>query len=127
MSDRYLKIVLTNIALELGWIALGPATSPLSAQAGAQAAAQARVAPPTRVVITGVDLASGEPFIPVGVVGAYRQIPAPLRREIERVVVNVDTQSEPLRVETVGPVKVEADRPLPVESVKYTPGQRPGE
>ena len=27
----------------------------------------------------------------------------------------------------LGPIKIEADHPLPVESVPYTPGSRPGE
>jgi hypothetical protein len=116
MSDRYLKIVLTIIALELGWLALGQATPQVSAQAQ-----------PTRVVITGVELPSSQPFVPVGVLGAYRQIPQPLQQQMQRLVVNVDTQNEPLRIQTIGQVTIRADKPLLVESVKYTPGQRPGE
>jgi hypothetical protein len=117
MNDPYLKVILTVIALELGWIACSSATAPVSAQPQVQ---------PQPVIITGINLPANRAFLPVGLVGAYRQIPQELQRQIERVVVNVDTQ-RPLRVETVGPVKVEADRPLLVESVKYTPGQKPGE
>ena len=117
MSDRYLKVVLTIIALELGWLALGHATPPVAAQAQPQ---------PTRVVITGIELPDTRAFMPVGVIGGYRQVPRELQRQIGQQVVGVDT-TEPLRIRTVGAVKVENDRPLLVESVKYTPGQRPGE
>ncbi len=120
MSDRYLKVVLTVIAVELGWLALGQAAPPLAAQAQPQPQ-------PTRVVVAGFDLPAAQPFVPVAVLGTYRQIPQPLQRQIERAVVSVDTRGEALRVQTVGSVKVEADRPLLVESVRYTPGQRPGE
>jgi hypothetical protein len=77
-ADRYLKAVLTIIALELGWIALTHGAQPVIAQAAA-----------TRVVITGAEV--------------------------------------PLDVRTVSPVKIESDRPIKVESVPYTPAQRPGE
>jgi hypothetical protein len=35
--------------------------------------------------------------------------------------------SGPITIVPIGPVKVEADRPLPVESVPYTPSARPGD
>lgn len=117
MSDRYLKVVLTVIALELGWLALNQGTPPVAAQAQPQ---------PTRVVITGIELPNNRAFMPVGVVGAYQQVPRELQRQLGQQVVGVDS-TEPLRIRAVGPVKVENDRPLLVESVKYTPGQRPGE
>ena len=58
---------------------------------------------PTRVVLTGVALDSrANDALPVDVTNLVTVIPE-------------------------GPVKVEADRPLLVESVPYTPSPRPGE
>ena len=48
-ADRYLKVILTVIALELGWIALKDTAVPVSAQRGQQTE-------PTPVVIRGIDL-----------------------------------------------------------------------
>ena len=92
MSDRYLRVVLTVIALELLWISIGSWTRPLSAQPSAMP-----------VVITGIrlDPATQRP-LPVAVEGTV-----------------TITATEPL--------KIEADQPLPVESVRYTPGDRPGD
>jgi len=92
VADRYLKIVLTLIALELFWlIAIGPPRT-AAAQAGA-----------TRVIITGIDLDGlRDSALPVDVKGLVTIVPA-------------------------GPLKIEADEPLRVESVPYTPSQRPGE
>ena len=59
--DRYTKLLLTVIALELGWIAMN--------QSGVEVAAQRNE--PTPVVIRGVEAAPGkEAFIPVAVVGS---------------------------------------------------------
>lgn len=120
-ADRYLKAMLTVIAMELGWIALTPSAPAVSAQATA-----------TPVVITGIELK--EPgFLPVGVMGQMRTVPARLAASFqpidtmvrnERVAVSVPV---PVDVRTVGPIKIEADKPLKVENVGYTPAQRPGE
>jgi hypothetical protein len=92
MADRYLKIVLTVIALELLWLIAGTVVKPVSAQVAA-----------TPVVITGVQFETGDAaFLPVAVRGTVTVAPA-------------------------GPLKVEADRPLPVESVPFTPTARPGQ
>jgi len=50
--DRYVKIILTVIALELLWIGVRDVAPPVSAQAPAPAAAAA----PTAVVIRGIDI-----------------------------------------------------------------------
>ena len=117
-TDRYLKIILTVIALELAWIGLRDGATPVAAQPA-----------PTRVVIAGIDLEEGR-FLPVAIAGGLRQAPAAL----ERLRVTVDTTTplrvdapQPLRVLPVGPVKIEADKPLLVENVPYTPGRRPGD
>ena len=115
MADRYLKIVLTIIALELGWIGLNQAMPSLSAQANAQS-----------VILRGIDLGSPDAYLPVGVVGAYRQVPPTAIPTMERLTVRVDA-SAPLNVRTIAPVEIDNRRPIKVENVGYTPGQKPGE
>ena len=120
-ADRYLKLILTVIALELFWIGIKDLTVPVSAQAA-----------PTRVVITGVEMEAAT-YLPVAVVGNVTTIPVPLRSSLEPLTVRVgspvqiDTQQRPLKIEADQPLKIEADRPLKVETVRYTPGDRPGE
>jgi hypothetical protein len=91
MTDRYLKAVLTLIALELLWLAAIGSPRPVQAQGG-----------PARVIIAGVALDAPSGALPVDVKGLVTIVPA-------------------------GPLKIEADRPLRVESVPYTPSPRPGE
>jgi hypothetical protein len=89
--DRYLRGVLTIIALELLWLA----ANGLPARAAAQTAA-------TPVVITGIRITSDDGLLPVSVRGT-------------------------VTVKSSEPLKIEADRPLPVEAVPYTPALKPGE
>jgi hypothetical protein len=101
--DRYVKAVLTIIALELFWIGVKDLAPPVTAQA--QPA-------PTQVVIRGIQISPGSnDYLPVGVVGQ------PVRVDVAR----------PVKIETDRPIKVEADRPLKVENVGYAPAQKPGE
>jgi hypothetical protein len=101
--DRYVKVVLTIIALELFWIGVKDVAPPVAAQ-GQPA--------PTAVVIRGVQIPAGSnDYLPVGVVGQ------PIRVDVPRVV----------HIETDRPIKIEADRPLKVENVGYAPSQKPGE
>jgi hypothetical protein len=111
--DRYLKIILTVIAIELAWLGVKDLAPGVAAQAAA-----------TPVVITGVQIEGNDGgFVPVAVVGGYRNIPRgngllqPLTTRIEG----------PVAVDLPMPVKVEADVPLPVQQVDYTPRVRPGE
>src|SRR3954463_16652769 len=69
MADRYLRIVLTIIAVELGWLGVKDVV-PASVAAQAQPAA-------TRVVITGVDLPARTQFLPVAVTGGVRGVASP--------------------------------------------------
>jgi hypothetical protein len=113
-TDRYLKIILTVIALELLWLGLKDGSPRVSAQAE-----------PARVVIAAVD--GG--FLPVALAG---QTPTagqnPLRPIQIGISGSVAIQTRtPLKIEADRPLKIEADRPLKVESVPYTPGARPGE
>jgi hypothetical protein len=101
--DRYVKTILTIIALELFWIGVKDAAPPLVAQA------QPALTP---VVIRGIQLPpASNDYLPVGVVGQ------PVRVDIPRVV----------KIEADHPLKVEADRPLKVENIGFTPTKNPGE
>ena len=120
-ADRYLTIILTIIAVELLWIGMKSTAVPVAAQAGA-----------TPVVITGVDMdGAGGAFLPVAVVGSYREVQRGVRT-IQPLTTRVDgiamsATDHPLKFESDRPLKIETDRPLKVENVDYTPKQRPGE
>jgi hypothetical protein len=93
--DRYTKLLLTVIALELGWIAVSGVGVPVSAQRNE----------PTPVIIRGVEGAPGkEVFIPVTLVGSTRPIeivaPQPIKIEADRPI-PVETGGEPLLIRTV--------------------------
>jgi hypothetical protein len=99
--DRYVKTILTIIALELFWIGVKDLGTPVTAQAAL-----------TPVVIRGIQLPPrSEEYLPVGIVGQ------PVRIDATR----------PLKIETDRPIKVETDRPLKVENVGFTPAKNPGE
>jgi len=124
MTDRYLKVVLTVIALELGWLGVNQMMPRVEAQQNAA----------TPVVIRGIDLRDAPAYtaLPIAIVGAYRQIPIELQRQLERPQVTI---ANAVDVRAVAPVKIEADRPikiaadnvLRVQNVGYTPAQKPGE
>src|SRR5262245_11577901 len=111
MVDRYTKLLLTVIALELGWIAINNSSVQVQAQRGEA----------TPVVIRGVEGPPGkQPLIPVMVMGS--------------TVVRVESE-RPLEVVASQPFKIEADRPIPVETgnqpllirtVSDPPAARPG-
>jgi hypothetical protein len=123
--DRYVKLVLTVIAVELLWLGIKDGAPPVSAQAEP---------PATPVIIRGIDLRGDTAFLPVAVVGSYRTVPAPARQTIQPLVAEV-TASVPLRIDAVRPLKVEidqvvtvgADQPLPVKSVPDPATRRVGE
>jgi len=126
-TDRYLKAILTIIALELGWIALTHSVPPVSAQAQAQPE-------PIPVVIAGIDLGRRTDFLPVGVLGQPRTVPAGFARTFQPLDATVRNDQPlkvtvplPLDVRTVTPVLIDSVRPIKVENVGYTPAQRPGE
>lgn len=99
--DRYVKTVLTIIALELFWIGVKDLAPPVTAQSQL-----------TPVVIRGIQLAPrSEEYLPVGIVGQ------PVRIDAVR----------PIKIEADRPIKIEADRALKVENIGYTPAKNPGE
>jgi hypothetical protein len=113
-TDRYLRIILTVIAIELAWLGFKDSAPAVSAQAE-----------PARVIIASVD--GG--FVPVALAGQTATAGRnPLRPIQVGITGDVTIQARtPLKIEADRPLKVEADRPLKVESVPYTPGARPGE
>lgn len=105
-TDRYLRIILTIIAIELLWIGFKDMAPTVAAQAE-----------PTRVIIAGVD--GG--FLPVALAG---QTATAGRNPLRPIQIGI-TGDVGITART--PLKIEADRPLKVEAVPYTPGARPGE
>jgi hypothetical protein len=119
MSDRYLRIVLTIIAVELGWIGVKDLAPGVAAQAQP---------PATRVVITGVDMPPARPqFLPVRVEPGERA----LRVESGDRGLRVEAGDRPLRIEgavnarVVEPIHVDTSQPLNVRAVVQT-SARPG-
>jgi hypothetical protein len=122
-ADRYLKVILTVIALELGWIALKDTAVPVSAQRGQQAE-------PTPVVIRGIDLPCTGPasypncqemFIPVAITQAN-----PMLRVTADPPLQVDARGL-VRIRADQPIVVETrDQPLLIQSVPATSAPRPG-
>ena len=79
-ANRYLNVVLTIIAVELGWLAISQLGVPLSAQQA-----------PTRVVLTGIELNSEE-LLPV----VLRRADVPIRLDA----------SQPLRIQEPVTVRI---------------------
>ncbi len=119
MADRYLKIVLTIIALELGWLALKDTAVTVTAQ---QTAPQNERLTP--VVIRAVDIpCDGSPncreaALPIRTSGPMRIVAdAPLPVDARGIV----------RIRTDQPMIVETrDRPLLIQSVPAGTAPRPG-
>lgn len=113
-TDRYLRVILTVIAIELLWLGLRDLAPTVAAQAE-----------PARVIVASVD--GG--YLPVALAGQIATAGQnPLRPIQVGIAGDVTIQARmPLKIEADRPLKVEADRPLRVESVPYTPGARPGE
>jgi len=100
-GDRYLKIILTVIAIELGWMAMKDAAVQVSAQPAA-----------TPVVIRGIDLPNND-SLPVTVV-----------RSLNTLRVTADSL---VRIRADQPIVVETrERPLLIQSVPAGVSPRPG-
>jgi hypothetical protein len=104
-ADRYLKLILTVIAIELGWLAIQGSAVPVAAQRGAVGQA---------VIIKGIDLMPRE-TLPVSVINTNGSLPVTLTGNNSVVPI---MSGRPLQIEQ--PLIVQAERPLPVET-----GQRP--
>ena len=114
MSDRYLRIVLTVIAVELAWIGVKDVfPTPAAAQAPAG----------NRVVIAGIDMPTRSQFLPVAVVGAARGTTTPSWATLDEF--RTDLRG-PIDARIVGPIRIDTTRPLDVKSVMATGAPRPG-
>ena len=112
MADRYLRIVLTVIALELAWIGFKDVfPTPVDAQAAA-----------SRVVITGVDMPNRTQFLPVAVAGSVRGTNTPPWATLDVLRTELGT----INARIVEPVRIDTTRPLDVKSVMAQGAARPG-
>lgn len=94
LADRYVKVILTIIAVELLWLGVRDAAPPVLAQPQPQA-----------VVITGFRVAQGEySAIPVAVVGGAQTPAGGLQLP----------NTEPLGVRVTQPIHAEVKQPLTV-------------
>lgn len=107
-ADRYLKVILTVIALELGWIAIKDVGT-ASAQRGEPA--------PTPVVLRGINL-RGQEVLPVTLTGNNAVVPVISGRPLQ--------MEQPLIIQADRPIPVEAQRPLLIQSVPAAAAPRPG-
>jgi hypothetical protein len=102
-ANRYLNVVLTVIAIELGWIGLTHLGTPVSAQQTAQPVVITGVQMPQTemlpVTVRGVDFRNRNEFMPIGLYGQVEQVPG---RE----------RFAAIDIRTPVPIKIEADRPL---------------
>src|SRR5262245_11887871 len=119
-ANRYLNVMLTLIAVELGVIALSHTGVPVSAQQRATPVVITGVDRNVTVPITvrGVDLLDRKAYLPVGVYGQleYPSDSTPFRLVDMRI-------SAPIRID--GVVRVEADPPLKVQ-IPVVTSPRPG-
>ena len=103
LANRYLNVVLTVIAIELGWIGFNHVGTPVAAQQAAQPVVITGVQMPEAdilpVTIGGVDLRNRSQFLPVGLYGQVAQVSGAGR-------------FEPIDIRTPLPIKVDVDRPL---------------
>jgi hypothetical protein len=107
-ADRYLKVILTVIAIELGWIAIKDAGT-VSAQRGEPA--------PMPVVLRAINLTRQE-VLPVTLTGNNSVVPVIAGRPLQL--------EQPLIIHADRPIPVEAPRPLLMQSVPATASPRPG-
>jgi hypothetical protein len=123
--DRYLKIILTVIAIELGWLSVKDVAVPVSAQ---QTQPSSQNQPPMSVIIRGVDL----PCQGNALNCRETSLPVSMTRATVPMRVTVDS---PLPVDARGTVRIRqdqaivvetGDRPLLVQSVPPSAAPRPG-
>jgi hypothetical protein len=97
-GDRYLKFVLTVIALELLWLGMRQAAPPVLAQQKPE---------PTPVIITGIRIGSQEyTTLPVALTGSVRPNSIASHRELPNL--------QPASVRVSEPIVIDARQPLTV-------------
>jgi hypothetical protein len=114
MSDRYLRIVLTVIAVELAWIGVKDVVpTPASAQSPAG----------NRVVIAGVDMPTRSQYLPVAVAGTVTGATSPPWAALDQL--HTDLRGT-ISARIVEPIRIDTSRPLDVKSVMAEGAPRPG-
>ena len=141
MPDRYLRIVLTVIALELFWIGVKDFATPVGAQQARAQAPNAQGAPqapatapvptpqPLPVVVTGIDIdparITTRSLLPVYSARTLKiEADRPIKIDADRPIPVVG--AGPFTVQTDKPLPIRTDKPLQIESVPYKPGLTPG-
>src|SRR5262245_22233119 len=119
MSDRYIKAVLTVIALELLWIGARDFAPPAAAQASAQQAVA-----PTPVVIRAIDLVGRAENEPARVALPFYAVTT-LKVDVDRALPVIG--AAPFKVESDRPLLVEAAKAVPVQVLPQAPSRVPGE
>jgi hypothetical protein len=126
-ADRYLRVVLTVIAVELLWLGIRDTAPPAHAQQA-----------PQSVVITGIRIGKQDyTTLPVAIVGSVRPDSIALSHELPGVQPLSTRVSDVVQVETRQPMAVQiANQPLTIQSgatpvvvdvVPAKPGLRPGD
>ena len=112
-ADRYLKLILTVIALELFWLGMRDALPTAFAQQKAE---------PTPVVITGVRIGRQEfTTLPVALTGSVQLNSLVAHRELPNLQPATVRLSEPIVIDSRQPVTVQTGtKPLVVDAVKKT-------
>jgi hypothetical protein len=130
-ADRYLRFILTVIAVELLWLGVRTAAPPAYAQPQ-----QARQEP-APVVITGIRIGKQDyTTLPVALAGSIRPGSIPSAHELPNLQPAGVRVSDPVVVDTRQPLSVQvANQPLTIQSgarpvvvdvIPAKPGARPG-
>lgn len=106
LRDRYLKMILTVIAIELGWLSVKDVAVPVAAQQTQQTQQNQQ---PTSVIIRGIDLPCQ------GNAPNCRETSLPVSLTRTTVPVRV-TAETPLPVDARGTVRIRQDQALIVET-----------
>jgi hypothetical protein len=108
-ADRYLRFILTIIAVELLWLGVRDTATPVLAQQKAE---------PTEVVITGVRIGKQEyTTLPVAVAGSIRPHSIPSYRELPNLQAATVRVSDPILIDTRQPLGITiANQPVTVQT-----------
>ncbi len=108
-ADRYLRFILTIIAVELLWLGMRDAAAPALAQQKPE---------PTPVVITGIRIGSQEyTTLPVAIAGSIRPNAIPSHRELPNLQPASVRVSDPVQIDTRQPFGVTiANQPVTVQT-----------
>ena len=108
-ADRYLRFILTIIAVELLWLGVRDAAPPALAQQKPE---------PTAVVITGIRIGGRDyTTLPVAFAGSIRPNTIPSHRELPNLLPPSVRLSDPIQIDARQPVGVMiANQPVTVQT-----------